>query len=1167
MSVIPQDDFGSVYEDWPTDRLRRMIAHDPSSCHPVALAAILRVLKARGIDDRSIAVHAGRLPELDAFDVAAARQVLGGWATNRLLRAATEDAAEYHPLALASIVAILKVRGIGDQEIHEFTGKSEPIVASDGGPLLVITSWASRLFRSGRRGNRSPHRLKSEVTVPPGAPASTPAEDAIVNTRRLVHRLMNELLDVPADRRAVWLEHEIPGDPVLRSRVLTSLPLEFDLDAASVSMPPPPERAVPDADVQRDADVSPRPSAADVLLNMRLGPWRVIEHLVHQGAMSTVYRGERADGAYQKQVAIKVIPHSPDIRTFLQRFARERHVLAQLEHPYVVRILDAGTTPDGRPYLVMEWVDGERIVDYIDRIKPNLSTRLELFLMVCQAVQHAHQGLIVHRDLKPANLLVATDGTPKVLDFGLATLLSPEASPVATLFRSKTGDGGFTLEYASPEQIRGERVTTATDVYALGMVLFELLTGRYPFAVSNKTPWEISEIVCREAPLQPSRATLDRAEPGDRAGISPGIAANLLRGDLDAIVLQALRKEPGGRYQTARELSDDISRFLKKKPVLARRRFGYRARRFLERHALAVSVLLAVTATLAIALILVMRSNSQASAALLATREALANSLILQSLGSDVSPARALDLAREAVEQAPQNHAARYRLAMLTGKAPPLSRFFHDVHFATIDPSGQRILVADGFRARVLTLALEDVASATHVYIADTMAYDAGSSTLAVASREGLLTVWQIADGKAAKLFERRRDAFLTDVAFRAGQLIVAEGQYVERWSLTGTLVDRRALAGEVVDLAPDGVHAVIDSGRQWTLVKVATGARVRVFDLNDLTGAYFSATGEHLSVLTANGMHRRYTSEGGNEITTLVGTIALNGSRPLSSGNGYVYFRANNGYDARGLVALPFVLGVTSHPDIPQVVGWARNVIHVWNAVAESTITAASDTAHHFDSRRKDFAVLAHDDSASVERFTEHLRVRDANQHELARLTFPKPQFPGYDEPRTLAIASRAQAVAAYPSSLTGLTLLWARQTDGGYIASEVPGRLVGLSDDGHTVAVAEPMLTLRDVNTGILLQRLELLRDIGPDPYLIKAVFRNDGKVLARYRFSSSREVFVAFQTAQPSPSVASSELIRRAIRLLEDRRFGRPYDEVPEYRADPDSRVPNHIFDRQR
>jgi serine/threonine protein kinase len=356
-------------------------------------------------------------------------------------------------------------------------------------------------------------------------------------------------------------------------------------------------------------------------VGQRIGPYEIVRELGH-GGMGTVFLAVRADDQYRKQVAIKLVNRGMDTDLILRRFMMERQILANLEHPNIARLLEGGSTLDGLPYFVMEFIEGQPIDEYCDTHRFTISQRLVLFREVCSALQYAHQNLVVHRDIKPSNILITADGVPKLLDFGIAKLLSPG-------WASETGEATasmvrlMTPEYASPEQFRGLSITTASDVYSLGVVLYELLSGHHPFRLSSRRPEEVAHVILREEPEKPSTAasrqkaesgknTTDREQPTTDNGAPLTNKPNpqfgirnpkSLRGDLDNIVLKALRKEPQRRYASVQEFSEDIRRHLEGLPVAASPdTLGYRAGKFVQRNragalAAAVVVVTLLTAT------------------------------------------------------------------------------------------------------------------------------------------------------------------------------------------------------------------------------------------------------------------------------------------------------------------------------------------------------------------------------------------------------------------------------------------------------------------------------------------------------------------------------------------------------------------------------------------
>jgi serine/threonine protein kinase/tetratricopeptide (TPR) repeat protein len=332
----------------------------------------------------------------------------------------------------------------------------------------------------------------------------------------------------------------------------------------------------------------------DRLLGTRIGAYRVVSVLGH-GGMSTVYRGERDDAQYQQTVAIKVLHHATFHPRLRSRLHSERHILATLDHPSIARLIDSGDLEDGTPYLVVEHVDGEAIDAYCDQRTLFVRERLELFVEVCNAVQYAHRNLVVHRDIKAANIFVTADGKPKLLDFGIAKLLAPE-SLSHTLPVTRLQERILTPENAAPEQVLGRPITTATDTYSLGVLLYQLLTGRSPYRLLSYSQLQLERAICMDDPTRPSQAVVaklngetdaDRSRLSDLRGLSPPRLRARLAGDIDAIIAMAMRKEPDRRYPSVEALALDVSRHLMGLPVQARQGdWGYHASKFLRRHIL-----------------------------------------------------------------------------------------------------------------------------------------------------------------------------------------------------------------------------------------------------------------------------------------------------------------------------------------------------------------------------------------------------------------------------------------------------------------------------------------------------------------------------------------------------------------------------------------------------
>ena len=355
------------------------------------------------------------------------------------------------------------------------------------------------------------------------------------------------------------------------------------------------------------------PPAPGLRAGSEVGPYR-LERQLGEGGMGQVWLAVRADGLYQRRVALKLLRPGLADPSLRLRFTRERQILARLAHPHIARLLDAGISSDHVPYLALEYVEGEPITDYCLHHRTPLEARLRMFQQICDAVSHAHANLIVHRDLKPSNILVTPGGEVWLLDFGIAKLLDTEAPVVE---QTRTGVRAFTLHYAAPEQIRGEPVTTMTDVYSLGVVLYELLTDAKPYQLKRASDAAWEEAILAVDPMRPSQCVLRRAETGDVNNAHPdgGMErdvpalrrhARQLAGDLDNIVLKALSKRPEQRYPSVEALAQDLQRHSAGRPVQARSQsVGYRARKYVRRHrwSLATGLLVAIVLTLALAIV------------------------------------------------------------------------------------------------------------------------------------------------------------------------------------------------------------------------------------------------------------------------------------------------------------------------------------------------------------------------------------------------------------------------------------------------------------------------------------------------------------------------------------------------------------------------------------
>lgn len=387
-----------------------------------------------------------------------------------------------------------------------------------------------------------------------------------------VKSLFASALERDPRERDAFLDEACQGDAELREEVESLLESD-DASGGFIEQPPAELKMLfSPSSTDRNED---QHSASDTA--RRVGAYQLVRQL-GSGGMGTVYLAVRADAEFRKHVAIKLIRKGMESDLVADRFRKERQILASLEHANIARLFDGGATADGQPYLVMEFVEGQPIDEYCESHLLGVRERVGLFRQVCAAVHYAHQNLIVHRDLKPNNVLVTAQGQVKLLDFGIAKLLRGEQDAAAP--PTQTGMPLMTPEYASPEQIRGQAVTTVSDVYSLGLVLYRLLAGRYPYALKSPLFWEIERIICLEDPPKPSAAVSEA---------SAWILSRQLRGDLDNIVLKAISKDPSLRYSSAEALSEDLARYLDGQPVAAHPpTFSYLAVKFLRRYKTAV---------------------------------------------------------------------------------------------------------------------------------------------------------------------------------------------------------------------------------------------------------------------------------------------------------------------------------------------------------------------------------------------------------------------------------------------------------------------------------------------------------------------------------------------------------------------------------------------------
>lgn len=405
-----------------------------------------------------------------------------------------------------------------------------------------------------------------------------------LNQWQQIEEIFQAALDLTSAERRAFVEKKCAGDAELKQEI-DKLLADYDSAGNFIESPVWTDSDFFNTEAKKDIEDSldkiGTNKNSDAMNGRRVGVYELKEE-IGRGGMGTVFLAKRADGEFEQSVAVKLIRRGMDTDLILKRFRRERQILAALNHPNIAFFYGGGSTNDGLPYFVMEYIEGKRLYQYCDENRLNVSKRLDIFLQICDAVEAAHKIHVIHRDIKPSNILIRADGKVKLLDFGIAKVLNTEleaaeSEPTATQMRV------LTPEYASPEQVCGEPVTPASDIYSLGVVLYELLTGHRPYRLKRQAPHEVARVICEEEPSRPSgslarRENLLPTYEGEKSSLdfifnlrnsSLENLKNEISGDLDKIILKTLRKKPSERYQTVADLAKDITRFLQNRPVKA----------------------------------------------------------------------------------------------------------------------------------------------------------------------------------------------------------------------------------------------------------------------------------------------------------------------------------------------------------------------------------------------------------------------------------------------------------------------------------------------------------------------------------------------------------------------------------------------------------------------
>ncbi len=383
-----------------------------------------------------------------------------------------------------------------------------------------------------------------------------------------VQLIFDKVVDIDVSQREKLLDELCESDDVLKKEVLSLL----EADSENLSI------------LEKPASELMNIGQPGSMVGKKIGQYHIISQIGY-GGMGEVYLAERDDKQFNQKVALKIIKKGMDSSETVRRFQTERQILAKLVHPNIANLYDGGITDDGLPYFTMEYVEGEPINEFCDNKQLSISRRIELFLQVLDAVQYAHKNFIVHRDLKPANIIVTNDGQLKLLDFGIAKLLSENVIDENQVDMTQTGLRIMTPGYASPEQVKGEPITTSSDVYSLGVLLYELLSGQSPYNIAGKTAGELEQIICHTNPKKPSTAIIKTGDSSKQRDTFPQKLQKMLHGDLDNICLKALEKEQIRRYNSSEQFADDIKRYINGHPVMARpATIIYRTNKFISRH-------------------------------------------------------------------------------------------------------------------------------------------------------------------------------------------------------------------------------------------------------------------------------------------------------------------------------------------------------------------------------------------------------------------------------------------------------------------------------------------------------------------------------------------------------------------------------------------------------